>query len=147
MEYDIVLHTYPFIDGTNGQKTYDTYHVNIDLLNPGVHSFNVRNTQPMKLYLDKFRLFSNVNQNFYEKDAYNSCDPKKDLHCTCDAVPDPTCQRGVSFKNYCCMASCGTCGGTGCSSRDGGAFGCCTINIFQNGYSCAANSAPCLITP
>ena len=39
------------------------------------------------------------------------------------------CLDGVASGNACCAASCGTCGGTGCGGRPGGATSCCTSRI------------------
>lgn len=60
-------------------------------------------------------------------------------------APDPTCSRGVPSGNVCCAASCGTCGGTGCSQRPGGAAACCTTSIRAEGRSCAAFPPPCVL--
>merc|ERR1712070_1081578 len=62
------------------------------------------------------------------------------------------CQRGVvrisdsssaSWTAYCCAASCGTCGGTGCSSRSGGSTKCCTSRLF--GYCSSPLDTVCII--
>ncbi|CAM9729407.1 unnamed protein product, partial [Hapterophycus canaliculatus] len=46
----------------------------------------------------------------------------------------------------CCPASCGSCGGHGCSGRGDGADSCCTSNIEDAGITCAENgAAPCLV--
>ena len=45
---------------------------------------------------------------------------------------------GVSRDEFCCASSCGTCGGTGCGGRDGGADSCCTSSITSN-----CGSPPC----
>jgi len=61
---------------------------------------------------------------------------------------DPTCASGIKQVSVgaCCLASCGRCGGTGCSSRPGGAEGCCTNNIITANYSCTLSPAPCVYT-
>ena len=49
---------------------------------------------------------------------------------------DPTCSEGhwkAKSADICCMASCGQCGGTGCSSLSGGAEGCCVKTIRDKG--------------
>ena len=38
--------------------------------------------------------------------------------------------------NTCCLTSCGECGGSGCSGRDGGTAGCCVGTIQEEGYTC-----------
>jgi hypothetical protein len=60
-------------------------------------------------------------------------------------IPDPTCENGVAADNVCCAESCGTCGGTGCGSRPGGANSCCMGNILEANRSCGLNEAPCVI--
>lgn len=35
------------------------------------------------------------------------------------------------FGTHCCAASCGSCGGSGCSSRPGGAYKCCTSKLTR----------------
>jgi parallel beta-helix repeat protein len=60
-------------------------------------------------------------------------------------TPDPTCALGVKSGKYCCLSSCGTCGGTGCGLRIGKSAGCCTSNILNSGKLCSTYSAPCLI--
>ena len=64
-----------------------------------------------------------------------------------DFGPDPTCKHGVltSNKKYCCAASCGKCGGTGCSKLPGGASACCTSSIAAAKQSCAKHAAPCVM--
>lgn len=60
---------------------------------------------------------------------------------------DPDCSNGIINGDVCCMSSCGTCGGSGCSSRDGGGDGCCTSKIRSAGDSCEDGPAPCVIQP
>jgi peptidoglycan/xylan/chitin deacetylase (PgdA/CDA1 family) len=59
---------------------------------------------------------------------------------------DPTCARGIRKNNWCCAASCGICGGTGCSLLPGGAENCCSTNIAIANYSCRLSPAPCIVT-
>ena len=60
---------------------------------------------------------------------------------------DPFCKDGVLSTNgeFCCAASCGSCGGSGCSQRPGGAEACCTGRIQDSGRSCQSKSAPCVM--
>lgn len=58
---------------------------------------------------------------------------------------DPECIGGISRENVCCSASCGVCGGNGCSTRPGGSTGCCMGNIQQRNVSCGDHQAPCVI--
>jgi hypothetical protein len=53
--------------------------------------------------------------------------------------------RGIQSGSACCMDSCGTCGGPGCSSRPGGTDGCCSGRILANNVSCTTQDAPCVI--
>ena len=44
------------------------------------------------------------------------------------------------------QASCGTCGGEGCSGRGNGQNSCCTKNIAANGETCSKKgAAPCIV--
>ena len=58
---------------------------------------------------------------------------------------DPRCERGLSDGHVCCLASCGSCGGTGCDKRAGGGEGCCDGAIAAAARSCDAHAAPCVI--
>ena len=60
-------------------------------------------------------------------------------------VGDPTCRDGIVAGDICCSASCGSCGGTGCGGRPGGASACCTSAIRGSGRSCETATAPCVI--
>lgn len=55
------------------------------------------------------------------------------------------CADGVQSGNVCCKASCGTCGGGGCSGRPGGASACCTGNILDANTTCTGTNAPCVL--
>ena len=57
--------------------------------------------------------------------------------------PDTTCEHGIKREYYCCLASCGKCGGPGCAGRDGGAAGCCSGTIRDSGICCSTDPAPC----
>eukprot|EP01052_Picozoa_sp_SAG31_P009318 SAG31_NODE_487_length_14980_cov_9.526376_11_plen_209_part_00 len=56
------------------------------------------------------------------------------------------CAYGVASGEICCAASCGTCGGSGCQGRPGGASACCAGQIRDAGVSCADNGGtpPCV---
>lgn len=56
---------------------------------------------------------------------------------------DPLCERGLPSGTACCALSCGVCGGSGCSSRPGGASNCCG-GAFSD-RTCDENEAPCTI--
>eukprot|EP01052_Picozoa_sp_SAG31_P012344 SAG31_NODE_720_length_12587_cov_15.393114_8_plen_815_part_00 len=60
-----------------------------------------------------------------------------------------TTAGGITAGQICCLKSCGTCSGTGCSARPGGAGGCCSSDIKRlcgNGTMikppCRLGSAP-----
>lgn len=66
--------------------------------------------------------------------------------CVINPLPaDPQCHTGIISGNVCCEASCGTCGGSGCGSRPGGAASCCTSSIQSSGRSCKRYPPPCVI--
>ncbi|CAN0234859.1 unnamed protein product, partial [Scytosiphon promiscuus] len=53
---------------------------------------------------------------------------------------------GILQGDVCCEASCGTCGGSGCSRRGNGQFSCCTSNIKDVGEICSEKkSSPCIL--
>lgn len=62
-----------------------------------------------------------------------------------------TCSNGipgVEAAGVCCKAECGTCGGTGCSTRvpGFGQYDCCVGPIVDTGVSCGDSvAAPCII--
>lgn len=64
---------------------------------------------------------------------------------------DSTCSNdvvGVQSKDICCAAECGTCGGSGCSSRvpNLGGSGCCEGAIRDSGILCSdSGTSPCII--
>jgi len=63
---------------------------------------------------------------------------------------DPQCNKGIkgsgpNHSTVCCTKSCGTCGGTGCSRRSGGAKDCCSRDIFESKVSCDNSMAPCIV--
>lgn len=62
------------------------------------------------------------------------------------ATSDPNCDRGLQSSGACCAASCGTCGGPGCSQRPGGTASCCTGAINDSGVFCTLANAPCILT-
>lgn len=142
---------------SSGGQVYVNHYVNIPSLSPGVHTLNIVNTDGPQMILDKFRLFSNVDQDFSDESVYNSCNPSTDAYCDCSYIPpppppDPLCELGIignsaSGSNLCCAASCGACGGTGCGSLPGGSGSCCGTPILNSGLSCDDTSAPCIITP
>ena len=59
------------------------------------------------------------------------------------SVPPPDealCADGISSAFHCCTASCGSCGGVGCSRRPGGVNKCCTGRINTLGRNCTDRS-------
>ena len=63
----------------------------------------------------------------------------------CLIVGDPACATGIEDGGVCCASSCGTCGGSGCSGRPGGAKACCTGTIKGNERTCDEYSPPCIL--
>ena len=64
------------------------FYVNIDNLSPGAHKLNIIKTDSNKFYIDKFRLFSNVNQDFTYESYYKECNPEEDKYCFCSSHDD-----------------------------------------------------------
>ena len=60
--------------------------------------------------------------------------------------PDPDCSTGILNDQACCAASCGTCGGSGCSQLPGGADACCKNAILNSGVSCSTSGPPCVVS-
>lgn len=54
---------------------------------------------------------------------------------------------GIDGGDVCCVEKCGSCGGSGCGNRPGGAKRCCRSNILSSGQSCRGGPAPCIIHP
>ena len=71
--------------------------------------------------------------------------------------PDPTCAHGIignlgqkkGTGTVCCAKECGVCAhpSSACKSRQGGGANCCPSAIGEANKSCAANVAPCVLTP
>jgi len=57
------------------------------------------------------------------------------------------CSSGVLSGSVCCASSCGTCGGSGCSKRNGGASKCCTGTITDAGRTCTSSSDTACLVP
>lgn len=77
---------------------------------------------------------------------------QKNVSCAVATAPcvlqaDPTCDNGILDVSgqFCCAASCGECGGVGCSQRPGGSAACCTRGILENGDACFVSEAPCIV--
>lgn len=81
------------------------------------------------------------------KGSCNINDPPCNIAPTATATSDPLCKAGIlnSDKKTCCAASCGTCGGEGCSIRPGGSAACCTSTIAAAAISCNSHQAPCTV--
>jgi len=60
---------------------------------------------------------------------------------------DPSCDNGLlTGSGYsCCPLECGSCGGSGCSGRPGGATNCCGGRIQASGVYCSDAEAPCIM--
>jgi hypothetical protein len=59
-------------------------------------------------------------------------------------ISDPTCENGIASSNACCDAACGSCGGSGCSSRPGGTSACCLSGVRKQ-PSCTQVGPPCIM--
>eukprot|EP01083_Nonionella_stella_P166681 557983_1 len=89
--------------------------------------------------------------------AFQSCESPSEtlLGCTAyyeiiddnssipDAITDPYCIYGVSSEDHCCQARCGSCTGSGCSSRPGGSANCCGSDVNDE-PTCDTKLAPCM---
>lgn len=64
-----------------------------------------------------------------------------------EKIGDSNCESGIldSKNTVCCLETCETCGGVGCSSRDGGGDGCCGGVIKTANNSCLYNLPPCVM--
>ena len=64
------------------------------------------------------------------------CEGPEDVDCW--MVRRDICRDGVldGSKNVCCPKACGSCGGSRCNDRPGGADQCCAGNIRSRGNSC-----------
>ncbi|CAM9200699.1 unnamed protein product [Ectocarpus fasciculatus] len=52
---------------------------------------------------------------------------------------------GIQTSDICCSSSCGSCAGSGCTSRDGGAGACCGDGVRASGRYCSVTGeAPCI---
>ncbi|MGM0557802.1 MAG: hypothetical protein ACQEVA_15565 [Myxococcota bacterium] len=60
---------------------------------------------------------------------------------------DSACSNGIENGLVCCASSCGTCGGSGCGGRPGGAESCCTSAVMESARSCPTHEAPCILDP
>lgn len=66
-------------------------------------------------------------------------------------VVGETCSNGISgveAAGVCCKEECGTCGGTGCSTRvpGFGQYDCCVGRIVETGVLCSeSGDAPCIV--
>ncbi|CAM9612303.1 unnamed protein product, partial [Ectocarpus sp. 13 AM-2016] len=53
---------------------------------------------------------------------------------------------GIQSSDVCCSLSCGSCGGRGCTGRDGGSDACCGGGVRGSGRYCSVTGeAPCMI--
>jgi hypothetical protein len=62
---------------------------------------------------------------------HNCADSSDEQDCDQTGREVTYCADGIiGYEFYCCPAECGTCGGTGCEGRSGGANSCCTENLL-----------------
>ncbi len=140
---------------SSGGFDFHNYYVNVPSLSPGIHTLNIVNTEGVTIHLDKFRLWSNVDQDFSAPSEYNQCDPETDEYCTCDStgttptpagVPDPTCSEGIITQNICCNPGCSACGGSSCGTDPLMGENCCGGPIIASGRLCDETGFPCVIS-
>jgi len=69
-----------------------------------------------------------------------------------EEIPDPICENGILWKqDICCASTCinkdglPQCGGSGCSTLEGGSSGCCTSTILNSNRHCSTHSPPCIM--
>jgi cysteine-rich repeat protein len=65
--------------------------------------------------------------------------------CLAEQTEKPQCANGIRKGRLCCASSCGTCGGSGCGSRPGGAKKCCGGKIEKSRVTCRDGRPPCII--
>ena len=84
VEYEVYAHKedseYSLKYGISSLYYYNFY-INVPHLSPGVHKINVRNIYDYRIYLDKFRIFSNTSQDFSYKSYYKECVKGEDDYC------------------------------------------------------------------
>jgi hypothetical protein len=74
-------------------------------------------------------------------------DTELDVYTFTEPHADPTCSSGIlGYGTACCLVSCGSCGGSGCTSRPGGDSGCCKGGIQATGNSCSLRGPPCIVS-
>ncbi|CAM9706541.1 unnamed protein product, partial [Ectocarpus fasciculatus] len=55
---------------------------------------------------------------------------------------------GIQVYDVCCSSSCGSCGGSECSSREGGGEACCVSGVRDSERYCSVTGeAPCITGP
>ena len=89
IEYEVYAHepdSEYSLKYTNGDYDWYNFYINIDNLEPGVHKLGIVKKNNNHFFLDKFRLFSNVNQTFSYKSYYRECNSGK--YCSCDSLLD-----------------------------------------------------------
>lgn len=143
---------------SSGGFDFHNYYVNVPSLSPGTHTLNVVVAEDMTMHLDKFRLWSNVDQDFFDASSYNQCNPATDEYCTCGGgettpspvIPtspsDPTCSGGIIRDNICCNPGCSVCGGNSCGTDPLTGANCCGGPIEASGRMCDDVGAPCVIS-
>jgi len=81
---------------------------------------------------------TNASTNTYSQFSVASVKP---AHCS---LKGGVLHQDTSGEDVCCAGSCGTCGGTGCSQRSGGAASCCVSTITAStNVTCGTGNPPC----
>ena len=84
---EFYLESKPFWTSSSGEineSPYYNYYIDIDNLDGGIHTMRIHKLDGKKVYLDKFRIFANVDQTFSEKSAYYYNCIDDDPNCNCD---------------------------------------------------------------
>jgi len=75
------------------QFTYYNYYINIPNLSSGVHTMRIYKNTAQKVYLDKFRVFSKISQEFRQSYGYGYECLENDPNCNCDYNEDKPSKR------------------------------------------------------
>ena len=120
------------VEGTS-QFTYYNYYFDITDLSAGVHTMKIHKNTGNKLYLDKFRVFAEIDQKFSQTYGYNYECTNNDPNCDCSYNEDENdkstfifylteMERVILVLVFIGVFSCCLCINTG-SNREFRAFG------------------------
>lgn len=131
-------------------KAFDTHYLSGQIFNNDVTKFcdifrigsSESNTDASIFGLnDKFVI------KWKERDGTGNTENKNKIFYPNEDTSSPDkCPHNVFSKDICCAEECGTCGGSGCSSRtDAGASDCCMTTIRETRNYCDESEPPCII--